>query len=411
LLLHDESPAAVEARDRQFILGTYARASFHPRGGEGAKLVDADGKALWDFLSGIAVNALGYGHPALVRVLEEEALSLLHTSNLFYHPAPGLLAEKLVEVSGMSKVFFCNSGTEANEAAIKLVRLARPERTEIIALAEGFHGRSIGALSITGHEAYRRPFEPLLPSVRFIEPNDINALLGAVSENTAAIFLEPIMGEAGVIPLSIDFLQTASRVAHENGALLVCDEIQCGLGRSGEWFAFQAAAIEPDIVTLAKPLGGGLPLGAVLTSGSIERAVKPGMHGTTFGGNPLACRLGLAVIEEIEHSRLLSDVNSNGALLGGLLVDLAAHQPIIKDVRGRGLMWGVELSVPAGPLVSELRNRGFVVGSARENVIRLLPPYVIPEEAIRELVESLDAILSAVTKEAAVSDNAASRAA
>lgn len=398
MLLHDESPAAVEARDSRYILGTYARTSFHPRGGNGAQVVDAAGTVHWDLLSGIAVNALGYAHPALVRVLQEEAEGLLHTSNLYFHPAQGLLAKKLVELSQLDKVFFCNSGTEANEAALKIARLANPGRSEIIALEEGFHGRTFGALSVTGHAPYRTPFEPLLPSVRFIAPNDIDALEAAVTRDTSAIVLEPIMGEAGVIPLSFEFLRAASRLANEHGAVLICDEIQCGLGRAGAMFAFQQAAIVPDIVTLAKPLGGGLPLGAVLVGSHLAKAVKPGMHGTTFGGNPIACRLGLAMLDEIEASKLVEKNAALGEWFGKELAALAARNQAIADVRGRGLMWGVELSIAAKPVANALLQRRFIVGTARENVLRLLPPYVVPQEALVEFIAALDQVVEQATE-------------
>ena len=393
MLLHDESPEAVVAREAKYLVTTYKRAPFHPREGRAAQLIDANGNTYWDLLGGIAVNALGYAHPALQRVLEEEAPKLLHVSNLFPHPAQGLLAEKLVDISGLSRVFFCNSGTEANEAAIKFVRLAKPDRTEIIALEESFHGRTIGALSLTGHEAYRTPFAPLLPSVKFVAPNDLESLQSAVSENTAAIFLEPIMGEGGIVPLSIEFLQEASRLAHAHGALLVCDEIQCGVGRTGEWFGFQESGILPDIVTLAKPIGGGLPLGAVLVGDALNGLVKPGHHGTTFGGNPLACRMGLAVLETIEHDRLLRSVRETGEWFAELLHSLQSEVPSIVEIRGRGMMWGIELDQPAAPVVAQLLERGFVVGSAREKVIRLLPPYVVPKEALQSFVSELKSIL------------------
>src|SRR3954454_21547246 len=265
MLLHDESPAAVEAREKSFILGTYNRTPFHPRGGKGAQLFDAEGRAYWDLLGGIAVNILGHKHPKLVKTMREEADALLHVSNLFYHPAQGILGERLVRESGLRRAFFCNSGTEANEAALKFARLANPGRTGIVALEESFHGRTLGSLAMTGHEAYRAPFEPLVPGVTFIEPNDVAALEAVVDENTCAIFLEPVMGEGGIIPLSHEFLAAARRVADRTGAILIFDEIQCGLGRTGTLFAFQQSGIVPDIVTLAKPLGGGLPLGAVLT--------------------------------------------------------------------------------------------------------------------------------------------------
>jgi acetylornithine/N-succinyldiaminopimelate aminotransferase len=391
LLLHDESPAAVEEREKAFLLGTYARTPFHPRSGKGARITDADGREYWDLLGGIAVNVLGHRHPRLMKTLREESNALLHISNLYYHPAQGLLAERLVRASGLCRAFFCNSGTEANEAALKFARLANPGRAEIVALNESFHGRTMGSLAMTGHEAYRAPFEPLIPGVTFIEPNDVAALESAVSDNTCAIFLEPVMGEGGIIPLSHDFLAAARRVADRSGAILIFDEIQCGLGRTGKLFAFQNSGIVPDIVTLAKPLGGGLPLGAVLTGDAIEGLVKPGHHGTTFGGNPIACRLGLAVLDEIEEASLLQRVNEIGGWLETQFRALQSRNASIVDVRGSGFMWGIELDGPAKPVIAELLAKGFVVGSARENVIRLLPPYVTPKKAFVEFIDALEA--------------------
>ncbi|HVR42249.1 MAG TPA: acetylornithine transaminase [Thermoanaerobaculia bacterium] len=393
MLLHDETPAGVVAREQSFILGTYARTPFHPRSGRGAKLVDADGREYWDLLGGIAVNVLGYQHPALIRALREAAKGLLHVSNLFYHPAQGLLAEKLVSASGLSRAFFCNSGTEANEAALKFARLRNPGRTRIVALEESFHGRTLGALSVTGHEAYRTPFAPLVPGVTFIAPNDVEALRAAIGPDTSAILLEPVMGEAGIIPLTPEFMQAASAAADQVGAVLICDEIQCGLGRTGSFFAYQHAGIVPDIITLAKPLGGGLPLGAVITGPRLEAVVRPGHHGTTFGGNPIACRMGLAVLEELERSKLIAAVAAKGAWLGPELAKLADRTPAITEVRGMGLMWGIELDRPAAPVAKALLERGFVVGTARENVVRLLPPYIVPKKALEAFLVNLETIL------------------
>ena len=401
MLLHDESPSAVEARESAFVLGTYARTPFHPRGGKGAKLIDANGKEYWDLLGGIAVNVLGHKHPRLVKVLKDEADALLHVSNLFYHPAQGLLAEELVRASGMCRAFFCNSGTEANEAALKFARLANPGKSGIVALVESFHGRTLGALSMTGHEAYRTPFAPLVPGVSFVEPNDIAALEAAVDANTCAIFLEPVMGEGGIITLTDDFLAAARQIADRNGALLVFDEIQCGLGRTGTLFAFQQSGIVPDIVTLAKPLGGGLPLGAVITGDAIEGVVKPGHHGTTFGGNPVACRLGLAVLEEIKASALLPRINTYGTWFEGQLNALKAKSPAIVEIRGKGFMWGIELDRKASPIARELLEKGFVVGTARDNVLRLLPPYITPKKAFVEFIAALEQTLGAIATEKA----------
>ncbi len=398
MLLHDESPAAVEAREKSFVLGTYNRAPFHPRNGKGAHLYDGDGKAYWDLLGGIAVNVLGHQHARIKRVLREESASLLHVSNLYYHPAQGILAEKLVRASGLCRAFFCNSGTEANEAAIKFARLANPGRSHLVALEESFHGRTAGSLSLTGHEAYRAPFAPLIPDVTFVEPNNVAALEAAVSENTSAIFLEPVMGEGGIIPLSDEFLIAARRLADQTGAMLVYDEIQCGLGRTGTLFAFEQSGVVPDMVTLAKALGGGLPLGAVLTGPALEGLVKPGHHGTTFGGNPLACRLGYAVVDETE--KLLGRINEIGEWFGRELQQLMNGGQVVA-VRGMGLMWGIELNVPAAPVAIELRDRGFIVGTARENVIRLLPPYIVPKQALSEFIAALSQIVINAKEKAA----------
>lgn len=401
MLLHDESPSAVEARESAFVLGTYARTPFHPRSGKGAKLVDANGKEYWDLLGGIAVNVLGHKHPRLVKTLKDEADALLHISNLFYHPAQGLLAEELVRASGLCRAFFCNSGTEANEAALKFARLANPGKSGIVALSESFHGRTFGSLSMTGHEAYRTPFLPLVPDVTFVEPNDVAALEAAVNANTCVIFLEPVMGEGGIIALTHEFLAAARQIADRNGALLVFDEIQCGLGRTGTLFAFQQSGIVPDIVTLAKPLGGGLPLGAVITGDAIEGVVKPGHHGTTFGGNPVACRLGLAVLEEIKASALLQRINTYGTWFGSQLQALKAKSPAIVDIRGKGFMWGIELDRKASPVARELLEKGFVVGTARDNVIRLLPPYITPKKAFVEFLNALAGVLEIHQEKAA----------
>ncbi len=394
MLLHDESPAAVEERERTFLLSTYARTPFHPRSGKGARLIDAGGTEYWDLLGGIAVNILGHQHPRLVKTLREESRALLHVSNLFYHPAQGLLGERLVRASGFLRAFFCNSGSEANEAALKFARLANPGKSEIVALEESFHGRTLGALSLTGHAAYRTPFEPLLPGVTFVQPNDIAALEAAVTEKTNAIVLEPVMGEGGIIPLTGEYLAAARRAADRIGAILIFDEIQCGLGRTGTLFAFQRSGVMPDIVTLAKPLGGGLPLGAVLTGEAIEGVVKPGHHGTTFGGNPLACRLGLVVLDEIEQSALLARVCEVGEWFGSELRKLQARVPAILDVRGMGMMWGIELDRPAKDIALALLAKGIVAGTARENVIRLLPPYITPKKAFGDFIAALEQVLA-----------------
>jgi predicted acetylornithine/succinylornithine family transaminase len=389
----DESTQAVEARAASFLLGTYAYTKFHPREGRGARLVDADGKVYWDLLAGIAVNALGYRHPRLVKALRAEATDLLHVSNLFYQAAQGELAERLVTLSGLSRAFFCNSGTEANEAAIKFARLATPGLSGLVALDNSFHGRTAGAVSITGNAAYREPFLPLLPGVTFVAPNDVEALKAAVDRTTSAVFLEPIQGEGGIIPLSPEFLRSARELCDATGAVLVFDEIQCGLGRTGHLFAFQATGVVPDVVTMAKPLGGGLPLGAVLTGPRMDGLVKPGHHGTTFGGNPVACRLGLAVLDELVEGGLVAKVAETGDWFGKKLAALKKRNKAVVDVRGAGLIRGIELDREAAPVQKRLLEKGFVVGTARKTVIRLLPPYVIPKAALSAFLTALEETL------------------
>ena len=391
--LPDESPRAVEERAASYLLGTYAWTKFHPREGRGARLADADGKVYWDLLAGIAVNALGYRHPRLVKALRAEATDLLHVSNLFYQAAQGELAERLVTLSGLSRAFFCNSGTEANEAAIKFSRLASPGRSRLVALDNSFHGRTVGAVSLTGNAAYREPFEPLLPGVTFVPANDVEALRAAVDGTTSAVFLEPIQGEGGIVPLTPGYLRAARELADATGAVLVFDEIQCGLGRTGHLFAFQDAGVVPDVVTMAKPLGGGLPLGAVLTGPRMEGLVKPGHHGTTFGGNPVACRLGLAVLDELVEGGLVARVAATGEWFGRKLAALKRRSPAVVDVRGAGLIRGIELDREAAPVQQKLLEKGFVVGTARKTVIRLLPPYVIPKAALSAFLIALEETL------------------
>jgi acetylornithine/N-succinyldiaminopimelate aminotransferase len=395
-----EAPSLVEKRDAENILDTYKRTSFHPRAGKGAKLVDADGKVYWDLLAGIAVNVLGHRHPRLVKALREESNHLLHVSNLFYHPAQGLLAERLTHLSGMPRVFFCNSGAEAIEAAVKFTRLAAPGRSRMIALEGGFHGRTMGALALTGNEAYRKPFEPLVGETIFLPPNDIVALERAVTPDTAGIFLEPILGEGGIIPLTPEYVKAARAAADRVGAALVFDEVQSGLGRTGHLFVFQDLGVQPDLVTLAKPLGGGLPLGAVLVGERIAPLVKPGHHGTTFGGNPIACRLGLETLSEIVDGGLLETIRETGEWFGNKLRSAKKRsRGAIVHVRGRGLMWGVELDRDAVPVQKALLDRGFVVGTCRTKVLRILPPYVVPRPALSGFVKALEEVLRAAPKE------------
>ena len=344
------------------------------------------------------MNALGYRHPRLVKAMKQEATNVLHVSNLFYHPAQGLLAERLVALSGLPKVFFCNTGTEATEAAVKLTRLATPGKSRMVALEGGFHGRTMGALSLTGNEGYRKPFEPLVGTTVFLPPNDVTALNAAVTPDTSAIFLEPILGEGGIVPLTPEYVLAARAAADRVGAALVFDEIQSGLGRTGHLFVFQELGVTPDLVLLAKPLGGGLPLGAVLVGPRIAALVKPGQHGTTFGGNPVACRLGLETLSAIQEDGLLEKVRETGAWFGKKLKSAKRKsRGAIVDVRGRGLMWGVELDRDAAEIQKRLLRKGFVVGTSRSNVLRLLPPFVIPRPALKAFLAALDEVLAETT--------------
>ncbi|MGO4599801.1 acetylornithine transaminase [Terrabacter sp. 2RAF25] len=382
------------------LLGRYAGAMVQVFGtpqlvlaeGHGCWVTDVDGKRYLDLLSGIAVNALGHGHPALVQAVAKQAESAIHVSNFFTSEPAIALAERILSVSAApagSGVFFANSGTEATEAAVKLSR--RTGRSRIVALEGSFHGRSTGALALTHKAAYREPFEPLIPGVVFVPPNDVEALTAAVDETTAAVFLEPIQGEAGVRELTADYLQAARQVTSRHGALLVLDEIQTGIGRTGDWFAHQPSGVVPDAMTLAKGLGGGVPIGALVTFGpAVTGLLAAGQHGTTFGGNPLACAAGLAVLDTIERDGLLEHVREVGALLDDLHVDGVA------GTRGRGLLRAIELDgIPAAAVMAAAREAGFIVNAVTPTAIRLAPPLVISESELGGFLDALPAILEA----------------
>jgi acetylornithine/N-succinyldiaminopimelate aminotransferase len=360
--------------------------------GHGCWVTDVDGKRYLDLLSGIAVNALGHGHPALVQAVTKQAEAAIHVSNFFTSEPAILLAERLLEVSRApagSGVFFANSGTEATEAAIKLSR--RTGRTRIVALEGSFHGRSTGALALTHKAAYREPFEPLIPEVVFVAPDDADALRAAVDDTTAALVVEPIQGEAGVRELSDDYLRLARELTTRHGALLVVDEIQTGIGRTGDWFAHQRPGIVPDAMTLAKGLGGGVPIGALVTFGpDVTGLLVAGQHGTTFGGNPLACAAGLAVLDTIDRDDLLTHVREVGALLDDVRTDGVA------GTRGRGLLRAIELDgIPSAAVMAAAREAGFIVNAVTPTAIRLAPPLVISAEELRGFLDALPAILEA----------------
>lgn len=390
---------ALKAREAEWLVPTYDRFPFAVAGGKGCRLWDASGREVIDFLGGIAVNALGVAHPRLAAALRDSASLPWHTSNLLYHPYQGRLAERLCRLSGLSRAFFTNSGTEAVEAALKVAR-ARGTRLdarkiEIVAANGSFHGRTFGALSVTSKESYRAPFGPGIPGVRFVELNDARALEAAVGPATCAVILEPVQGESGVREASAEFLAAARAACDRHDALLVLDEIQCGLGRTGALFAFTESGVEPDLVTLAKPLAGGLPLGALLAGARAHGALGPGSHGTTFGGGPLACRLALAFLDVLEEEGICGRVRRVGAHLRERLDALrAAHPDAVLDVRGRGLMIGIDTPHESRAVVEALLEKGVLIGSAGPKTLRLLPPLVIGEDEVNLFCDALEEVLS-----------------
>ncbi|MBH0111094.1 acetylornithine transaminase [Salinibacterium sp. NG22] len=366
--------------------------------GEGCTVFDSDGKRYLDFLGGIAVNSLGHNHPAVVGALTNQA-NLLHVSNFFATEPQLALAERLLRISGAGdegRVFFANSGTEANEAAVKLAR--RTGRPRILSLNDSFHGRSIGALSITGKTALREPFEPLMPNVDFIDTT-IEALAAAIGPDVAALFVEPIKGEAGVQPLPEDYLQAARELTTQHGVLLIVDEIQTGAGRTGDWFGFQESGIVPDAITLAKGIGGGVPIGALVTFGAASALLQPGQHGTTFGGNPLVCAVSNAVLEHIENADLVANAAARGVELRSAID--AIGSPLVSELRGRGLLIGIGLSQPvAQRVVAVALDHGLIVNAPNESTVRLAPPLIVGDAEIAEFIDTFSTVLNEVTNTA-----------
>lgn len=395
-----ESPATtVQAVEAAHVLQTYKRQPVVFVRGEGVWLVADDGKRYLDLLSGIGVNVLGHAHPALVAAVRAQVGELVHTSNLFFHPYQGPLAERLTAASGLERAFLCNSGAEAVEGCLKFARrfwyTAGTPRTQFIAFERGFSGRTMGALSTTWDEHYRLPFGPLLPEVRFVSNEDPADLLAAVSDDTAAIIAEPIQGEGGVRPLPPQIVAAINTACARTGALYIADEVQSGLGRTGHMFAFEALGLCPDLISVGKALGGGVPIGAVLVSSRVAASISAGDHGTTYGGNPLACRAALAVMDTLDHG-LLDHVRRVGPVFAEGLRALAQKHPMVVEVRGAGLMQGLVLDRDATPVVPAALERGLIVNRTAERVVRMLPPYVISDAEIVEALSRLDAALSAV---------------
>lgn len=402
--------AAVSRMEAKLLLSTYERQPILFERGRGVYLWDADGKRYLDFLSGIGVNALGHNHPAVTATIRRQAGRLIHISNLFFHEYQAELARLLTEISGLDRAFFCNSGTEAWEGALKIARAFAQDQTKnaksaanngskaitktrILAMDNSFHGRTFGALATTGQPKYRAPFLPLLPGVTFVKFNDVDDLKSKFDATVCAVCIETIQGEGGICPVTKEFLQFASRLTKESGALLVLDEIQCGLGRTGRHFAYQHYGVLPDVVTVAKPLACGLPLGAILTTERVAGCMHPGMHGTTFGGGPLACAV---AIEFLRHEKkLLTHVREMGDYFRASLSGLDEKHKSVVDVRGAGLMLALELDDAelAKAVTRQLLQKGIIINRTHETVLRFLPPYVIQKTHVDQVISALDAAL------------------
>ena len=396
---------ALQAAEKKLLLQTYERNPLLITGGKGVHVYDEQGAEYLDLLSGIGVVALGYGHPAVEKAVIEQTKKLMHTSNLFYHEHTVELAMRLTEMSGMDRVFFCNSGTEAWEAALKLARahagVLRSEGkkigTKFLAVEHSFHGRTMGAVATTHKEKYREPFAPVMPDVDFVRFDDVADLRAKFSSDVCGICVEVIQGEGGVRPVSKEFLATARELCDSTGALLLADEIQSGMGRTGEWFAYQHYAIQPDITTLAKPIANGLPMGAMLCTDEAARAISPGMHGTTFGGGPLACAVAIAVIDTMKQQKLLAHVREVGGYFKQQLEALKKKHDSILEVRGMGLMLGIELDSAelAKRAAAEMMAQRIIINRTSETVLRFLPPFVLERKHVDQAVAALDGILAA----------------
>ncbi|KAK4427958.1 Acetylornithine aminotransferase, chloroplastic/mitochondrial [Sesamum alatum] len=395
--VHGKTSEEIIADEKKFIVGTYARAPVVLSSGKGCKLYDVEGREYLDLTSGIGVTALGHGDPDWVRAVTHHADVLTHVSNIYYSLPQVELAKRLVSVSFADRVFFCNSGTEANEAAIKFSRkfqrFSRPDDTnlpvEFIAFKNCFHGRTMGALALTSKEHYRSPFEPVMPGVTFLEYGNIQASVEMIrSGKIAAVFVEPIQGEGGVYSATKEFLQSLRTACDDAGCLLVFDEVQCGLGRTGYLWAHEAYGVFPDIMTLAKPLAGGLPIGAALVTERVAKAINPGEHGSTFAGSPFVCNAGIAVLDKISNPSFLASVSEKGQYFKQLLVEKLGGNSHVKDIRGVGLIIGIELDVSASPLVDACRKSGLLILTAgKGNVVRIVPPLIVSKQELEVAVE------------------------
>lgn len=393
--------AEVIASDEQYILQTYARPNFVLERGEGVYLYDTEGRRYLDCVAGIAVNALGYGDPDIAEAIRSQADGLIHVSNLYHTRQQAELAQLLVERSFADRVFFSNSGAEAIEGAIKLARKVQYERrhkqkTTIVAFEGSFHGRTMGAVAVTAREKYRLPFAPVMPDVRFVPFNDAQAAHAAITDDVAAVLIEPIQGEGGISTATPEFLQLLRERCDAVGALLIFDEIQCGLGRTGTLWAHDPYGITPDIMTIAKPLGAGFPIGAILMTQPVADAIHPGDHGTTFGGGPFITAVAKVVVEKVSNPAFLGHVNEVAGYLDEALQDLQAAHPRITELRGRGLMRGVGLNIPAAAVREHAHGDGLLLVTAGEDVIRIVPPLTFEREHVDELIDKLGRAIEAV---------------
>ena len=384
--------------EQAYVVQTYSRAPFVLSHGEGVYLYDSDGKRYLDLVSGIAVNALGHSDPELVGAITTQAARLIHVSNLYHTEPQAKLARMLVERSFGDRVFFCNSGTESVEAAIKFARKWAHQRdaskTRIVAFENAFHGRTMGALALTPREHYQAPFRPLMPGASFATFNDLDSAAQAMGDDVCACIVEPVQGEGGVNLADPGFLAGLRQLCDRHQALLIFDEVQCGLGRTGNLWAHELAAITPDIMTLAKPLGGGLPMGAVVMTEDVASAISPGDHGSTFAANPVVCAAAQVVLRRVSDAGFLGHVRAMGELFHAGLEALAARHEIVESVRGLGLIWGIPLKVDAGPLIEAGYQRGIITCRAGARVLRLLPPLTIDQAEVESALEALDDVFA-----------------
>jgi predicted acetylornithine/succinylornithine family transaminase len=389
------------ALDQQHVLQVYKRAPIVFESGKGCALFTRSGERYLDLISGVGVAALGHAHPGLARAIADQASTLLHTSNLFHHPLQAELATRLSSLTGLPRAFFCNSGAEAVEACLKFARrfwhAQGAPRAGFVAFEHSFHGRSMGAVSVTWDPHYREPFQPLVPGVTFVSPNDTAAIAAAVTAETAAVIVEPIQGEGGVRPIPRAAAEAITTACRRTGALLIADEVQCGLGRTGHPLYAPVLGLAPDLMALGKALGAGVPIGAAMFSDRVAAAARPGDHGSTYGGNLLACRAALTFLDELDGG-LLAHVARAGAHLERGLRAMAGRVRAIRDVRGAGLMWGIDLDRPAAAVVDAARERRVLVNRTSESVIRLLPPYVITEHEIDEALPLLEAAIASAAE-------------